>query len=75
MRYPELSFDHLRRLSDDVGTREHARGSIPLRDHGYCLDDVARGQGRSENQGAESTLALLSTLQHRRPMDWSLRGR
>ena len=40
---PALSFDHLLRLSDDTGLLEHARGSIPRREHGYCLDDVARG--------------------------------
>lgn len=34
---------HLLRLSDDVGLLEHARGPIPRREHGYCLDDVARG--------------------------------
>lgn len=37
------SFDHLRRLSDDTGLFEHARGALPRREHGYCLDDVARG--------------------------------
>ncbi len=36
------SFDHLLRLSDDTGVFEHARGSVPRREHGYCLDDVAR---------------------------------
>jgi hypothetical protein len=36
-------FDHLIRLSDDTGLFEHARGSVPLRQHGYCTDDVARG--------------------------------
>ena len=41
--YPEPSFAHLARLSDDTGLLEHARGSIPLREHGYCVDDVARG--------------------------------
>jgi Glycosyl transferases group 1 len=30
-------------LSDDTGHFEHARGAIPLREHGYCVDDVARG--------------------------------
>ena len=40
--YPEPNFDHLLRLSDDVGTLEHCRGAIPLREHGYCVDDVAR---------------------------------
>lgn len=37
------SFAHLHRLSDDTGLHEHARGPLPLREHGYCLDDVARG--------------------------------
>jgi hypothetical protein len=40
---PAVSFDHLLRLSDDTGLLEHARGAIPRREHGYCLDDVARG--------------------------------
>jgi hypothetical protein len=40
---PAISFDHLFRLSDDTGLFEHARGVIPRREHGYCLDDVARG--------------------------------
>ena len=34
---------HLLRMSDDVGLFEHACGAIPRREHGYCLDDVARG--------------------------------
>jgi len=38
-----LSYDHLQRLSDDVGLLEHARGAVPRRQHGYCTDDVARG--------------------------------
>jgi hypothetical protein len=40
--YPAPRFDHLLRLSDDVGTLEHAHGSVPLRAHGYCVDDAAR---------------------------------
>jgi hypothetical protein len=40
---PELSFDHLFRLSDDTGLLEHASGAIARRECGYCLDDVARG--------------------------------
>lgn len=38
-----VSFDHLLDLSDDTGLFEHARGVVPRRGHGYCLDDVARG--------------------------------
>jgi hypothetical protein len=40
--YPQPSFAHLERLSDGTGLLEHARGSTPLREHGYCVDDAAR---------------------------------
>jgi hypothetical protein len=43
MKLPELTFDHVFRLSDDTGLLEHARGAIARRECGYCLDDVARG--------------------------------
>ena len=36
------SLRHLRRLSDEVGVREHARHAVPRPEHGYCLDDNAR---------------------------------
>jgi hypothetical protein len=39
----EAAFTHLTRLSDDTGLFEHAHCATPLREHGYCLDDVARG--------------------------------
>ena len=39
---PTPSFQHLLRLSDDVGVIEHARGAMPRRGHGYCVDDVSR---------------------------------
>jgi hypothetical protein len=41
--YPAPSFAHLLRLSDDTGLFEHARGAVPVRAGGYCVDDVARG--------------------------------
>jgi hypothetical protein len=31
------------RLADDVGLHEHARYELPRPEHGYCLDDNARG--------------------------------
>jgi hypothetical protein len=37
-----LSFAHLRSLTDAGGLYEHAKGSMPRPEHGYCLDDVAR---------------------------------
>jgi hypothetical protein len=36
-------FDHLERLTDERGLFEHARHAVPRREHGYCVDDVARG--------------------------------
>lgn len=36
------TFTHLRRLTDAGGLYEHARGSTPRPEHGYCVDDVAR---------------------------------
>jgi len=40
--YPPPPFTHLRRLTDEGGLYEHAQGITPRREHGYCLDDVAR---------------------------------
>jgi hypothetical protein len=36
-------FDHLDHLTDDRGLFEHARHAVPRPEHGYCVDDVARG--------------------------------
>jgi hypothetical protein len=36
-------FQHLLRLTDEVGLLEHAQGIVPRLQHGYCVDDVARG--------------------------------
>ena len=30
-------------MSDELGLFEHAEYDVPRRDHGYCVDDVARG--------------------------------
>jgi hypothetical protein len=40
---PPAPFDHLLRMSDEVGLFEHASGTTPRYEHGYCVDDVARG--------------------------------
>ena len=42
-RGPVPVFDHLLRLTDRRGLFEHARLSVPRREHGYCVDDAARG--------------------------------
>lgn len=38
----DLPVTHLLRLSDSVGIFEHALFDEPRREHGYCVDDVAR---------------------------------
>jgi hypothetical protein len=43
MTFPAPRFDQLRRLTDAGGLYEHARGTLPRPEHGYCVDDVARG--------------------------------
>lgn len=35
-------FEHLVALTDRFGTFEHAEHATPRREHGYCVDDVAR---------------------------------
>lgn len=39
----ELEYAHLARLTDNVGLFEHALFAVPRIEHGYCVDDVARG--------------------------------
>ncbi len=42
MTLPPPPFAHLRRLTDAGGLYEHARWTRVRREHGYCVDDVAR---------------------------------
>ncbi len=39
---PELTYDHLIRLTTPLGLYEHALGSEPRVEHAYCVDDAAR---------------------------------
>ena len=39
---PELTYTHLARLTTPLGLFEHALGTEPRVEHGYCVDDVAR---------------------------------
>ncbi|MGA3218886.1 MAG: glycosyltransferase [Acidimicrobiales bacterium] len=39
---PEPSFEHVARMTDQYGTYEHADGTAPRPEHGYCTDDMAR---------------------------------
>jgi hypothetical protein len=38
-----VPFQHLQRMTDNIGLLEHAEGITPRHEHGYCVDDVARG--------------------------------
>lgn len=42
-KLPAVRLEHLRQLTDDTGLLQHARGTIPDRQFGYCTDDNARG--------------------------------
>jgi hypothetical protein len=39
---PEIKFDHLLRMTDEVGILQHSKFTVPDREHGYCVDDNAR---------------------------------
>lgn len=40
---PAVSYEHLLRLTDAGGLFEHAELTAPRPEHGYCVDDIARG--------------------------------
>ena len=39
---PEVNLGHLRVMTDGTGMLQHAKYSVPDRNHGYCVDDNAR---------------------------------
>lgn len=42
MELPRLNLSHLKRMTDGTGIIQHAIGSVPRYDSGYCTDDNAR---------------------------------
>lgn len=60
-----VSFTHLRRLSDSTGLFEHAELTERRVEHGYCVDDVARGLvvTTRETEPDETTTLLAATYQ------------
>lgn len=60
-----VPFTHLRRLSDSTGLFEHALLTERRVDHGYCVDDVARGLvvTTREPEPDETTTVLAATYQ------------
>jgi glycosyltransferase involved in cell wall biosynthesis len=79
---PELSLDHLRRMTDDTGIIQHATYSVPSRRTGYCVDDNARAlivalhadrlQGSAETSGLVTT--YLSYLHGSQESDGTFRN-
>ena len=61
---PDLSLDHLLRMTDDTGIIQHAAYSVPTRSTGYCVDDNARAlmvAVRADRiQGAAQTRTLVT---------------
>lgn len=60
-----VSFKHLQRLSDSTGLFEHALLTERRLEHGYCVDDVARGLVVTTREPAPdaATVALAATYQ------------
>ncbi len=59
----EQRFAHLLAMSDRRGLFEHAKGSLPRREHGYCTDDNARllvVTSREPDLGAAHGLSRLA---------------
>lgn len=40
---PEINLTHLKTMTDDTGLLQHAKYMTPNFNHGYCVDDNARG--------------------------------
>ena len=74
-RVIDKRFDHLTAMSDRVGLFEHARYDQPRAEHGYCVDDVARGlvvlMRESDLDERRRALTLPSCSRRRRRTDSS----
>jgi glycosyltransferase involved in cell wall biosynthesis len=70
---PELSLNHLRRLTDDTGLLQHSIFAVPNRAEGYTTDDNARAliltvllekKGEQFGNSRDSAPRYLSFLEH-----------
>lgn len=63
---PDLAFTHFATMCDDTGLFQHAVHGIPDRDHGYCVDDNARGLllccGHVGGDGIDAAAIPLETM-------------
>ncbi|WP_067503627.1 glycosyltransferase [Actinoplanes sp. TFC3] len=78
---PEPNWSHIARLSDDTGLFEHARHATVRREHGYCVDDVARGLLVASREPQPTALVTglseryLAFITHAMAPDGSVRNR
>jgi hypothetical protein len=78
---PAPDWAHIARLSDDTGLLEHARNAIVRREHGYCVDDVARGLMVASREPRPSAVVVglaeryLAFLTHAQGPDGAFRNR
>ncbi|MDD3925818.1 MAG: glycosyltransferase [bacterium] len=64
MVYPTINMEHVRTLTDDTGIFQHAKYSVPHRNHGYCTDDNSRAllaaARHHEITGDQSSMDMLT---------------
>ena len=65
-RLPLINLEHLRRMTDHTGVLQHAKFTVPNREHGYCVDDNARAlivSARAHDlDRTDSSLTELSSI-------------
>lgn len=63
-----LPLDAIARMTDPVGMAQHARLTVPDRDHGYCIDDNARAlmvmAGRKDEEARSLFFTYAAFVQH-----------
>lgn len=69
-KLPPIKLDHLLALTDDTGILQHAKYTIPDRNHGYCTDDNSRAlifaqQACRTSQIRQADEKQLETLSNR----------
>ncbi len=61
-RWPEPSLHHLARMTDEVGTLEHAKLACPRYELGYCVDDAGRLLALSSRLASDPDAERLASV-------------
>ena len=76
-----MRISHLMSITDNVGLFEHCQGDQPRPEHGYCVDDVARGvvvlqRSRSKDPQVQHLISIfLAFLEQSQDSQGRLRNR